>query len=407
MVNIRLCVVSVIIGLIAGVVAYLFQSKLVDERIQDLALTATKHFEETASRVISVKEGPWEHDELVQKLGRGNLIGIRIFDAVGKLAFDSWTAKSTDLTEILNAHLHVWPESGSDHQNRIELKEGSLIQVVMPLMGKASVVGYLEGIYLLDSATLSNMRRQVFLSIATAIASSFAVGLVLFPILNSLYGKVTRLSDRLLTSNLSLIKSLGAAVAKRDSDTDVHNYRVALYAVALAESIVIPREEICNLLIGAFLHDVGKIGIPDHILRKPGKLNSDEFSVMKSHATIGLDIIAGNEWLKDAACVIRHHHERFDGTGYPDGLKGLNIPLGPRIFAVVDVFDALVSVRPYKPALSLDVALDIIQNESGRHFDPIIVMHFLKISSDCHSAIGSSDVVDLKILLEKKLKEYF
>lgn len=116
------------IGLIAGVVAYLFQSQLVDERIQDLALTATKHFEASASRVISVKEGPWEHDELVQKLGRGNLIGIRIFDAVGKLAFDSWLEKTTDLTEILNAHLHVWPEPGSDHQNRIELKEGSLIR---------------------------------------------------------------------------------------------------------------------------------------------------------------------------------------------------------------------------------------------------------------------------------------
>lgn len=340
-------------------------------------------------------------------MGQGNLIGIRIFDAVGKLAFDSWAEKSTDLTEILNAHLHVWPESGSDHQNRIELKEGSLIQVVMPLMGKASVVGYLEGIYLLDSVTLSNMRRQVFLSIATAIASSFAVGLVFFPILNSLYGKVTRLSDRLLNSNLSLIKSLGAAVAKRDSDTDAHNYRVALYAVALAESILIPREEVCNLLIGAFLHDVGKIGIPDHILLKPGKLNAEEFSVMKNHAIIGLDIIAGNEWLKDAACVIRHHHERFDGTGYPDGLKGLDIPLGPRIFAVVDVFDALVSARPYKSALPLDVALDIIQGESGRHFDPLIVMHFLRISADCHSAIGSSDAVDLKGLLEKKLKEYF
>lgn len=111
--------------------------------------------------------------------------------------------------------------------------------------------------------------------------------------------------------------------------------------------------------------------------------------------------------MKDAACVIRHHHERFDGTGYPDGLKGLDIPLGPRIFAVVDVFDALVSARPYKSALPLDVALDIIQGESGRHFDPLIVMHFLRISADCHSAIGSSDAVDLKGLLEKKLKEYF
>jgi len=319
-----------------------------------------------------------------------------------------WIEKPDGLDSALGAHLHTWPARGSDHRNSIELKAGSLIQVVMPLSGKASdVIGYLEGVYLLDDATTASMRRQVLAGIATAIAASMAVGLLLFPILSGLLGRATGLSDRLLVSNLSLMRSLGAAVAKRDSDTDAHNYRVALYAVALAESMVLPADEVRHLLVGAFLHDVGKIGIPDAILLKPGKLDDDEFAVMKSHAILGLDIIAGNEWLKDAACIVRHHHERFDGKGYPDGIAGVNIPIGARLFAVVDVFDALVSARPYKAALPLDVALKTLVEESGQHFDPSIVNAFIAIAMDCYQAIGRSSVTELNVQLDEKLREYF
>lgn len=119
----------------------------------------------------------------------------------------------------------------------------------------------------------------------------------------------------------------------------------------------LPKHDISDLVAGAFLHDVGKIGIPGSTLLKPGKLTDDEFLVMKTHALLGIEIVADNRWLEGAAPTIRHHHEHFDGAGYPDRLRGDAIPRVARIFAVVDVFDALTSERPYKKAMTLALFL--------------------------------------------------
>ncbi|MCK5263258.1 MAG: HD domain-containing protein, partial [Gammaproteobacteria bacterium] len=131
------------------------------------------------------------------------------------------------------------------------------------------------------------------------------------------------------------------------------------------------------------MHDIGKIGIPDHVLLKPGKLEAEEWEVMKTHAQIGADILAGDEspLLKMASEIALTHHEKWDGSGYPNSLKGENIPLVGRITALADVFDALTSERPYKKAWSVEGSVVLIKEESGKHFDPVLVEHFLNILS--------------------------
>jgi len=204
-----------------------------------------------------------------------------------------------------------------------------------------------------------------------------------------------------------LMRSLGNAIAKRDSDTDIHNYRVTYYAIALAEAMALPEREIAHLVVGAFLHDVGKIGIPDNILLKPGKLSDDEFKVMKTHVLLGIDIVDGDPWLQCAVPTIRSHHERFDGSGYPDGLTGKDIPIVARVFAVVDVFDALTSERPYKPALPFEDAMVMIDEGSGRHFDPEVVELFHSIAPRLFQTAASAEESLLKELLGKSLARYF
>ena len=156
-----------------------------------------------------------------------------------------------------------------------------------------------------------------------------------------------------------------------------------------------------------FLHDVGKIGIPDNILLKPGKLTADEFDVMKTHPLLGIAIVADNPWLAGAALTIRNHHEHIDGTGYPDGLRGDAIPRAARIFAVVDVFDALTSERPYKKPMALAEALTIIARDSGRHFDPEVVAIFKEIAPVLYATAGQAGNTGLRQEMQAVLSRYF
>ncbi len=203
----------------------------------------------------------------------------------------------------------------------------------------------------------------------------------------------------LLTENLQMVKALGEAIAQRDTGNSWHNPRVTLYSTRLAETLHLEQSQIQALIKGSFLHDIGKIGIPDKILLKTGGLNDDERRIMNSHTELGARMIGGVTWLEDAMDVVRHHHEKFDGTGYPDRLKGEEIPLNARIFAVVDVFDALISRRPYKPAFSYDETMDKIDRRIGRHFDPKIARVFVSIARPLYDELGTDTypVLDNKV----------
>jgi putative nucleotidyltransferase with HDIG domain len=175
------------------------------------------------------------------------------------------------------------------------------------------------------------------------------------------------------------LTSLTSALDFRDNETGGHSDRVVAYMELLLQQLNIHEEELPTLRRGALLHDIGKIGVPDNVLRKPTALSDAEWAVMKRHPEFGARIIAGIPFLEDVARIVRHHHERWDGMGYPDGLKGERIPLGARIFAVGDSFDAMTSDRPYRRGLLIDAAREEIRRCGGSQFDPAVVTAFLSI----------------------------
>lgn len=245
-------------------------------------------------------------------------------------------------------------------------------------------IGRFEGAYLLPWSTLGGVAASGLKTSGLVIVTVIATTLLLYPVINSLNQGVFKASSRLLAANLTTLSALGSAIAKRDSTTNSHNFRVVLLAVRLAEALDLPGERIQALIKGAFLHDVGKLAIPDSILLKPGKLTEAEYEVMKGHVAHGLDIVTPIAWLADASDVVACHHEWFDGSGYPCGLAEDDIPIVARIFAIVDVFDALTSQRPYKLALSLAETKDLLEQGRGSHFDPKMLDVFLSMASDLY-----------------------
>jgi len=173
------------------------------------------------------------------------------------------------------------------------------------------------------------------------------------------------------------LRALGAAIDLRDSETAGHSQRVCRYSLELGRGLGLSGEALDVIARGGYLHDIGKLGIPDSILLKPGPLNPQEWRVMRQHAQIGFDLVQGIPFLAEAADIILAHHERYDGSGYPRGLRGDEIPLGARIFAVADSFDAITSDRPYRRASTFAVGRETVGRESGRQFDAQIVSLFL------------------------------
>jgi len=229
-----------------------------------------------------------------------------------------------------------------------------------------------EGTYL---ATVSFDRvvilQRLFLFVVVAV-----LGSVMARALSSHRELVTRrdVEAKLMTE---VNMALANAIEAKDSYTRGHSERLAKLAGACAERMSLSRDEVGAVRLGAILHDVGKIGIPDRILRQSMSLTEDEMAWMRRHPQIGADIIGPVEGLHHVSPLIRHHHEKWDGTGYPNGLKGGAIPLGSRIIAVADAFEAMVADRIYRPSLGLEKALEELRTGRGSHFDPQVVDTFL------------------------------
>jgi putative nucleotidyltransferase with HDIG domain len=184
------------------------------------------------------------------------------------------------------------------------------------------------------------------------------------------------------------LQALGAAIDLRDDETGGHSRRVCRYSLEIARAMGWQDKQLENLSRGAYLHDIGKLGIPDAILLKPGSLTEGERKFMQQHVQIGFDVVKDISFLADAAEIILSHHERYDGRGYPRGLKGEEILLGARIFSVVDTLDAITSDRPYRRASTFESARETIRNLAGTQFDPHVVNVFLNIPEDIWPAIA-------------------
>jgi len=186
----------------------------------------------------------------------------------------------------------------------------------------------------------------------------------------------------------STLQALGAAIDLRDSETAGHSRRVCRYSLEIARAIGWSEKQLENLARGAYLHDIGKLGIPDRILLKPGLLSVEERKLMQRHVQIGFDLVKGIDFLSEASEIVLMHHERYDGGGYPRGLRGSEILLGARIFAIADTLDAITSDRPYRRASAFESAREIIRQCSGSQFDPLVVDVFLNVPEETWPALA-------------------
>ncbi len=224
------------------------------------------------------------------------------------------------------------------------------------------------GVLHLDRGPTQDAFTESDLYLTDAIAASVAIGI-----------ESAQLIEQQRQQFIDTVQTLARAVEMRDQYTGEHTRRVTDYSLLLAEQLRLPAAEKYQLQIGTPLHDIGKIGIDDAILRKPGKLTAGEFEAMKTHTTKGASMVTSLLNLAPMIPIIKHHHERFDGKGYPDGLHGEQIPMSARIVAVADAFDAMTSERPYRPALPTEKAFLELAETSGTHFDPRCVEAFLNM----------------------------
>jgi HD-GYP domain-containing protein (c-di-GMP phosphodiesterase class II) len=241
------------------------------------------------------------------------------------------------------------------------------------------------GIIYADNSSINNMFSKADLTLLSAFANQAAIALR-----NAqLYEDMKQAHQELQESYDTTLEGWALAINMRDHVTEEHTQRVTGLTVALAEFMDIAENEIVHIRRGAILHDIGKMGIPDKVLNKPSSLSDEEWRVIKQHPRFAYDMLSKIKFLNPAIDIPYCHHERWDGKGYPRGLKGEQIPLSARIFSVVDVWDALTSNRPYHEAMPDEQALKHILDLSGTHFDPYVVSNFAKLIKSKSTAITS------------------
>lgn len=327
---------------------------------------------------------------LIRKTKNGldidRFVMVEFLNEQKKLIARIYINNQEDKYNQINAAFAAFTMPGRFEHQTVHRGGQMFIKVMMPIFEKNGnhIIGHFQGLFHLADDEYKEIRHQIYYAALEAMIVSLLTVFLVYPLILSLHKKLASRSMALQRSNTSLLKSLGSAVAERDSDTNAHNFRVTIYSVRLAEKINLDPNRIRALIKGAFLHDIGKIGISDTILLKPGKLLAEQFATMKQHVAIGVKIVQHNEWLEDARDVIQYHHEKYDGSGYLSGLKGSDIPINARIFAICDVFDALTSKRPYKNSFSLETSLKIMKKEVGSHFDPDLFAAFEQIAPELY-----------------------
>jgi HD-GYP domain-containing protein (c-di-GMP phosphodiesterase class II) len=396
---------------------------LIVHRRSDIIRTAASNDAETRAAMISayLRHRDLTRSELENLLAAmlpdtasdtGHFIFLGVTDAQGRM-----------LAEVSHNHEASLEEfkaiAGLPAQALRKLRDGELLEwkiignrpyleVSLPVDDpEGPTVRRLEGWFAVSRSEEREAAAALAVAVAASVGTVLLTTLVLYPVILRMLSRLTRLTRRLLESNLEALQVLGSTIAKRDGDTDEHNFRVTLYSVRLAEALKLNDHKIRLLIKGAFLHDVGKIGIRDSILLKPGKLEPTEFEEMKLHVAHGVDIISRSHWMDEAKPVVACHHEKVDGSGYPAGLKGDEIPLLARIFALADVFDALTSERPYKKAFSYEEAIATLRFGSGTHFDQGILEVFLTISHPLFDLFANREDGAARREVEKIIERYY
>ena len=274
--------------------------------------------------------------------------------------------KSAKERRIIKASLE---EMDEPLRKRIMEEQGFNIYYACPMIAKGKILGIVEVFRRNESEEEEWV--EFFEALTGQVSMAFENAKLLFELQNA--------KEDLLLAYDQTIEALSYALDLRDKETEGHSQRVTELTVKIAERLGIRGEKLRYVKWGALLHDIGKLGVPDSILLKPGPLTDEEWEIMKKHAEYGYSMLNRVEYLLPALEIPLYHHEKWDGSGYPKGLKGWEIPLPARIFAVVDVWDALTNERPYRPSWSKEKALEYIISQSGSHFDPEVVKLFLEV----------------------------
>ena len=321
------------------------------------------------------------NDEAIIRAGLSILARLQVAPHLAFVAYRQGTpyvmAAQGAFEGFLNKPVHP-----SDNDSRSVQADHWVAEEVLALLGRTQRQQfYVAEVYGRDSThlgllILARPAAQPFSSEERGVTESFA------RLLGAQLGQ-ERANRNLREANELTLRSLGAALERRDDETGGHTARVEHLSVRLARRLGWDEEQVRALRWGAYLHDLGKIAIPDRILHKNGPLDAQEQHVIRSHTAVGYEMLQDLYFLPaETLDLVRYHHERWDGTGYPSGLRGTNIPDSARIFSIVDVYDALTSERPYKAAWSRERALQEIRAGAGAHFDPQYVDAFLHLMAE-------------------------
>ena len=424
----RLTLAAICISIVLGVIVNYTNRNDVGDAILDRLMQATQRFNTQASAPLNA-EGGLDHtglkeefykfiDQKAYGLKEGEYVYAAVYDAAGREVVDFSDEDAKHIEEIQEymekvAHVITFEQ---DTWSEVKRYQGDiLVRTAAPLMNaKGKKVAHIEGVFAVSPSVMSAIRNRIIWGTLIGIGIVVLTSALMYPIILTLLSRLSNLTINLLDANMETLQTLGCAIAKRDSDTDAHNYRVTIFSVRLAEAAGIDRPAIQKLIKGAFLHDVGKIGVRDNILLKPGKLDTDEFEIMKTHVNHGLDIVNRSDWLKDAVDVVGCHHEKYNSAGGygghkpgEGGLRGEAIPVNARIFAIADVFDALTSKRPYKEPFSFEKSIEILMEGSGSHFDPALLKAFTAIAKPLYDKLSGHDDDIPKKELETIIDTYF
>jgi len=406
----KLLLVWLALSLSIGTAVYYEEMRRMDSFVVDLSL------EESGKLVLDNRDylnskSPADLDTLSRRVAEyiknGHFIIVEIYDKAGKQVAEAIGKESASIENQLDGYKNELPIKGKAWHKKYTFGKQSYLVSLNPIELDGATIGYFKGVYRVDKKTLDDIEKLIAWSLVAVMGISLVTMGVMYPVIISMNKGLAEYSAELSKANIGMIKVLGEAIAKRDCDTGSHNYRVAIYATRLAEEIRLDNAGIRGLIKGAFLHDVGKIAISDTILLKSGKLTDKEFAIMKGHVSHGADIAVKYRWLNDALEIIRFHHEKFDGSGYPYRLRINEIPLNARIFSIVDVFDALTSDRPYKEAFPLEMATDELEKGRSTHFDPTLLDAFLRIAGSLHTELYRADEEKLEGILDTVINRYF
>jgi HD-GYP domain-containing protein (c-di-GMP phosphodiesterase class II) len=409
---IRIAAVSILLASIASPVAWFVARESAEESVVSLATEESGRLLHHYNAVDLSGADATAHATAAANTIAGGLFDIaEIYDSKGQKLAESLTKEGHGVESSLPKH--GAPRYTAASYESLKLSDGVwVLRVFIPLRDSATdlslpITGYFEGVRVVPPW----QQTQIFTSSMTVALmvclASLLCGAALYPVVVHLSADNERKAREVLDSHISMMEALGRAIAKRDSDTGAHNYRVAWIAASIGEHMGITGNAMQALIAGSFLHDVGKIGIPDAILLKPGKLDDAEFVIMRTHVTQGEEIVTGMGWLDGANAVVAAHHEKWNGSGYPRRLGGDDIPLSARIFAVADVFDALCSKRPYKEPMGFDAAMAILEKDTSSHFDPSVMAVFRPMARTIFDRLADCSEADTRQLLEDRVRQHF